>query len=535
MYKILLVDDEVRIRDGVSKIIKWNDLGYELIGACKDGKEAIEVIKSNRPDLVITDICMPYVNGIELAKYIYENDPSIKVIILTGYDEFEYAKLAVTYQVMEYILKPVTSSELSETLTKIRKTLDIENTRAVNINKIRSAYTAHLPVLRGRFLNQLLTTPPDAAKVSASIEEYQLDLNGPFYLTAIIEWDDLSAFSTQTDNGTSLGEFALFNVSEEIFKKHSSGEALQNIENQTVLIFSGSNANDLQELSHIVLEEIQKTCLTVLRVPTTISVGKPIHTLHKLPLSYENAKALLEYRFLLGGERIFYFSDFSGKLPELNINRMEWNEKIIYTIKSNDRDALDRLLRNFIQALRDALLPKNRIIIYIQNLILSIINVLDSTGIEISDAPNLEQNILSSIYSKKSLSELEELLHTFCNQVADAMYSEKEGYSKKQALLALDYIDKNYSNSDISLNSVCSYLAISTSYFSMIFKNYTGETFIEALTKKRIATAKELIAATSMKAYEISNAVGFADPHYFSITFKKHTGKTPTEYAKSVR
>ena len=126
MYKVLLVDDEALIREAISENTKWNELGYELVGACKNGKEAIEKIKENPPDLLLTDICMPYVDGMDLTKFVYENYRDTKVVIISGYDEFEYAKNAVKYQVVEYILKPITAVELSETLKKVREKLDGE-------------------------------------------------------------------------------------------------------------------------------------------------------------------------------------------------------------------------------------------------------------------------------------------------------------------------------------------------------------------------------------------------------------------------
>lgn len=535
MYKILLVDDEMPIRDAIGKIIKWNELGYELMGTCKDGKEAISMIEEARPDLVITDICMPYVNGIELSKYIYENDPTIKVIVLSGYDEFEYAKQAVKYQVLEYVLKPVTAAEFTETLLKVKETLDKEAAKNINIDRIRSAYANNLPVLRGRFLNSIITSASDSSKIGSSIEEYHLNLSGPYFCCAIIDGDDFSLFSTQEDVGTTLGEFAILNVSEEIMRKHNGGEAFQNQSNQTVLIFSYETSAGLAALTDAVAYEIRSFIADFLKVTVSIGIGKKVHTLHKLPLSYQNALALLEYRFLLGGDRILHSDEYLGKTPEFTINRSEWIDKIIFAIKSDDRKELAVLVCSFIQAIRDALLPKNRIFIIIQNLILSVMNLLESTGIQSSNIAETEKDLLTLIYSQQQLSDIERLLLDFCCQAADAMYSEKEGYGKKQAMLALDYIDKNYGDSDITLNTICSYLSISTSYFSMIFKNCTEETFIESLTKKRIESAKNLIENTSMKTYEISNAVGFSDPHYFSITFKKHTGLTPTEYAKSKR
>ena len=123
MYKVLLVDDEVLIREAIRENIHWEEMGFELIASCENGKQAMEVIERTPPDLVLTDIYMPYVDGIELARYIHEHCPDTRTVIISGYDEFEYAKQAVRYQVMEYILKPVTPAELTEVLEKARACL----------------------------------------------------------------------------------------------------------------------------------------------------------------------------------------------------------------------------------------------------------------------------------------------------------------------------------------------------------------------------------------------------------------------------
>lgn len=156
MYRVLLVDDEILIREAISQNTKWEELGYELAGTCKNGQEAIEFLESAPVDLVLTDIYMPYVDGIELAGYIYEHCKDTRVVIISGYDEFEYAKKALQYRVVEYILKPVTAMELSELLTRIRTNLDETRRSTSSMKRIRGEYMSNFPVLRGRFLHQLV-------------------------------------------------------------------------------------------------------------------------------------------------------------------------------------------------------------------------------------------------------------------------------------------------------------------------------------------------------------------------------------------
>ena len=142
---------------------------------------------------------------------------------------------------------------------------------------------------------------------------------------------------------------------------------------------------------------------------------------------------------------------------------------------------------------------------------------------------------MNRLYTYEHLRDMATDVISICTGMSRLLNEQRDSYGKKQAMKALEYIDQNYMNSDVTLNSVCSYLAMSTSYFSTLFKTHTGETFIEALTKKRMEKAKSLLENTSKRAYEVAEEVGFSDPHYFSVSFKKATGKTPTEYAKESR
>lgn len=143
MYKVLLVDDEILVREAISAKIEWGHLGFELVGDCENGKAAIEFLKENPVDVVLTDICMPYLDGMGLSKYIYENMPQTRIIIFSGYSDFEYAKQAIQYKVAEYLLKPVTAKELTEVLTRIREKLDSERTEEERIDALQKAYRTY--------------------------------------------------------------------------------------------------------------------------------------------------------------------------------------------------------------------------------------------------------------------------------------------------------------------------------------------------------------------------------------------------------
>ena len=180
MYKAVLVDDEVLIRDAISKVIPFEQFGFELIAACQNAKEVVTLLETDAPDLIITDICMPFMDGLELSKYIYDNYPQIVVIILSGYDDFDYAKQAVRYKVHDYLLKPITAAEFSDILEKVKKLLDKRNQEQKFIKKIKHTYDKNLPALKERFLSDLISNSPmTTGYISDKLEEFQTKLEGP--------------------------------------------------------------------------------------------------------------------------------------------------------------------------------------------------------------------------------------------------------------------------------------------------------------------------------------------------------------------
>lgn len=535
MYKTVLVDDEALIRDAIRTTIPWNKFGFELIATCQNAKEVVQLLAEQSLDLVITDICMPFMDGLELSKYIYEHYPHVMVIIISGYDDFDYAKQAVRYRVQDYVLKPITAAEFSQILEKVRSLLDKQAQEQEYLNKMKHTYDENLPTLKNRFLAGLISPSPMAADyISDKLEEFQTELKGPYYVCAILEPITTGELEN-SPSFESLSAFSVFSTARDIMYSTKAGEMFQDSSSRTILYFSAPTKELVFSTAKTSCLEIHELVTSLLHIQLNITIGKPVYTLHKLPISYQSACSLLENFFLMGSNQILIFSDFSTELADTSINRGEWTNKILDFIKTNKMEELDFLLEQFIQTLRNNHVPKQKVILYIQSVVLSIMNFLDNTVFYSDSLFEEEQNLFDQLSNMEQLSEMGEALTEFCHCVSAGIHSRHEDYNQKQAQLALDFIEQNYSQPNLSLSDVCTHLSMSTSRFSTIFKSSTGETFVEALTRIRMEHAKHLMAHTSLKAYEIAEQVGFTDPHYFSIAFKKHTKMTPTKYIKSQR
>lgn len=538
MYTVLLVDDEALVREAISANMKWGELGYEIIGTCKNGKEAIDFLKGSRVDLVITDICMPFVDGLELSQYVFENYPDSRVIIISGYNEFEYAKAAVKYRVMEYVLKPVTMTELSEVLLRVKQILFEEKIKKDSLKKFEVAYIKNIPVLRTRYLNQIVNgihQEQSEDDIHDKLRELNIGIEGTYYTIAIIVVENAEEFlKVMPEAKKDLPSFIIFNIVEEMVGKDDNTIVFQDLNNNTVVVLG--HVSEINQLNRF--GEIYENCKPLIEhsfgLGISIGIGKKVGTLNKMNQSYDCALSALKQRFLYGDNRILDSRDFNCD-ERKNIEFNDDIKRLLTAIKMRSESEITVILDEIKNSFRRYTISQSRIYAMLQNIIVAVSNLLDSANLIQESTQKKQEELMQKLYGEKTLDAAELIIRKYCFYVGDILSEQREGFGKKQAILAVEYIEENYTNSNLSLQSICNQLSISMSYFSSIFKTYTGETFIEALTKKRMNKSKELLTNTSMKIYEIAESVGYSDPHYFAITFKKYSGMTPKEYAKERR
>ena len=536
MYKIIFIDDEILIREAVSENTPWEEAGFELVGTAENGRDAISLIERLHPHVILTDIRMPVMDGLELAKYVSEHYEGTKVMILSGHDEFDYAKRAMQYGVSEYILKPVTSEELKDELIRMKKKLDADISEKERVVQIQRAYEENIPVLRDLYLNRLVEGNGVFNDWRDQFSHYRLDPPGPFQSVCIAAVHDSEKFFRKyPEESRELVDFAVYNIAHEIVESYPQVLCIRNTEDETLLIFSADSepALDLliREVGDRVIYELDKCMDTKL----CIVVGRCVQSPVRWSDSLQSAKETEEFRFLMEDCTFLYGKDFSEERKGAGIKTSQYTDQLVLQIRTNQTGELKKTVSELFSDFRATKPDRKTIFVHIQNMMLSVFIRLEENELVSGGDYEEELSFINHLSEYNHLRDIEQEFISCCLSLAEGIAGRRDSINKKQAILALDYIEKNYGNSAMSLNMVCEYLSVSTSYFSTIFKAYTGETFVEALTRIRIEKAKKLIASTNMKNYEISDAIGFNDPHYFSSTFKKQTGMTPGEYAKKVK
>ena len=533
MYRILIIDDEQVVREGISRNIDWSALGFELVGACRDGREGLEQVERLQPDVVLTDICMPFVDGLELAGAISDQLPNTKTILLTGYDEFDYAKEAVKLKVHDFLLKPITAEELTEMLRELRTQIDAERDRRQKLERLQEQLHAALPVYRERFLNRLVeaagTVP--VVDLEGTLALLELELPGPQYVIMVCDLDPPQATGRDNRSDEHLSGIAVQNVLAGVADDNPNVVAFSTAAEQAVAIVSVDGpelaTTRALEVAELVSERAQR------EVGRTISVGVggAAPGLRELPRSYGEAKTALEHRFVLGANQIITIHQVrgDGEPPSAPVTS-ESKDRYIQALKAGISEEAVSALQEVVSSLRNLGADMDYCHVVMHRLLADTIACFDAIGVDFRDVTSIGGNPFMKLAGFKTLSEIGRWFVTVLEEVRRLVEGRQQSHSRIKAVAAEEYIREHYMDPELSLQKVCHALAVSKSYLSSVFKSYSGMTLVEYLTEVRMEQARILLGAGDKKIYEVAEAVGFRDAHYFSLTFKKQTGQSPTEY-----
>ena len=292
MYKLLIVDDEEEVRHGIVKKIDWNRFDFEVIGEAENGREALDIIEENVPDLIITDINMPLMNGIELAAEVKAHYPTVKMVILTGFDDFKFAQAAIKYDVSDYILKPVLPEDLNELLGRLKTQMDSEFEEKKDKSKLERHYFDSLPILRDNFLTSLIIGNPKKSEIETKMRFFDLNIVGSSFAAAVINLD-ASTGEAQDEKSSDLMKFAVLNIAQEVLGKHRAGAAFF-YGNTPVVIAGADEKTEADACNRLfsLLEEIRQNVQKYLGLTITIGLGSIFDSVGRMKESYKAANTL---------------------------------------------------------------------------------------------------------------------------------------------------------------------------------------------------------------------------------------------------
>lgn len=544
MLKIFLAEDEVVVRETIKRMIPWEELGFELVGEAADGEMALPLLIRQQPDLLITDIKMPFMDGLTLARLAKKEIPGLKVVILSGYDDFNYAKQAIGIGVEDYLLKPITKNALIERLSEIRSRYEHEKTQKEYYEKFQREMQAYEKNSSRDFFEALVGGSMDMMEVYKRAEKLGLDIVAEAYNVLIFTMNCDEDFSGQRDEYSSW-EAESLELLENFFAGHSSAMLFQsNIFSYGVLL--KGQRETIEENTRACVDEIRKILSRQDgRREWFLAVGQSVDRLSQIQKSYHTASRAFSQRYLYD-ENILYYDEMetmehpggqaetedNAYLQKVDVNAL--NPAILQKFLSNGlQEETENFVKDYFYAIgqepMESLVFRNYVILNVRFSVISFIKGLGCDTNEMESADTEEvlaesgKNMESAIaYAKKMISQAIEI-------------RDQNSGNKNRSILktAVDFIDSHYMEEDISLNTVANVANVSSNHFSALFSQNMGQTFIEYLTTLRMNKAKELLRCTGMRSSEIAGEIGYKDAHYFSYLFKKTQGMTPSDYRKA--
>lgn len=525
-YSVLLVDDEEEVLQVIMKKLAWAQMGFEIAGYARNGIEALELAEELQPDVVMTDIKMPYMDGLTLCKKLKEQYPNIKVIIFSGFDEFEYAKEAIKIEAEEYILKPVDSNELRELFERMKEKLDKENDERRGVEQLRAYYMQSLPALQESFLSSLIEGQIAEDKILGYLKNYQIRLDAPYYVIASLH------VSTPSDDEQTLDPMLLAlsvrrMVQEQVKEKWRS--VIFNHLGDTIVIGQLDQMSDLTSFT----DEMDRLCRMAKRVclaKVTAGIGYLCNEIEQFALSYQGAKNAVSYRVIYGNTRAINIAEID---PQENANT-QWEETYLHAlikqIKLGTKESLQKAVSDFLQQMSQANVSIQRYRMILMEYTTAIYRFASDNQLDLTHALDNAEDIYAQALEKENPKDLENWMLHMCEKLQHAVLHERSDSTRSFVVKAEEYVHENYANKDLTVEGICQYLGVSAAYFSTVFKKETGKTFINYLTDYRMEKAVELLLSGDEKTYVIADAVGYTDPNYFSYVFKKQFGVSPSKY-----
>ncbi len=532
MYKVFLVEDEFVVREGIKNNIHWEEEGFRIVGDESDGELAYPMILREQPDILITDIKMPFMNGLELSKLLKKELPQLKIIIISGYSDFGYAQQAIDIGITEYLLKPVTSDKLMTAVKNAAAVIEKERKDQQILEEYQLLIYQQQGKKRKDFFNALVSGNMTLSQIIQQEEELGINMVASAFRIMLFQFkaqEDMYEYSNEVVQCEGRMQ--------EVLREYSGIKVFERSMDGWAFILLGENEEQIEALTRELCKLLRE--ISGGKVHYFGGIGRVVHRVRDLRQSFLDANRAFSPRYFERGDQFLFYSDVRnikdqiGKwsnVRELNLEKLD-RSLLDDFLKRGTLQDVDEFVDQYFQGLdanaMSSALFRQYIMMDGYSAIMKFLKELEYSKEKIDNSFKNSRDINEQLTSK------EDCCKFYKTILKEAIDLRNRSSQKKYAGLiekAKEYIHQKYSMSDLTLDKVASKVNISPNYFSSLFNQETGMTFIEYLTDIRMEKAKEYLRCTGKKITEIGFSVGYLDSHYFSYIFKKTQNCTPSEY-----
>ena len=531
MYKIMIVDDEILVRVGLKSTIDWNSLGFELVAEAANGEQAYELFLSKEPDVVLTDIRMPKMDGLKLTELVKAKNPKAKIVILTCYDEFGYVREALKLGASNYILKSeIEDEELINLLKNIHNELDAEMGKIERYSILQRQISLNMNVLKEKLLNDVIDSKISAGKeFYGKCESLGLDFDNGKFTLAVLYKDNMEDFIDYTQRDWQLLDSGLVNIVNEILGDRGYKFLISPRGSNFVILMIINRAAKTE--TEGVMARIQEAALKYLNISVTAVLSSSYESIFSTADAYRACERDSQQMFYNERGSLICSGTFIPGEGSIKDFRANYAKPLLGLMDEDDMKMVADMLVNIEGVFREKHISPVQAKLHYIGLVNDVLEYYSGcfSENELKDFMTYSNKVLNSV----RIADVGRLLSDFTEKVSKAVKSNHMANSRNIIHNAISYIEKNY-DKKISLESLAAHINLSKQYLSYIFKRETGENVTVYINRVKVEKAKEMIKKYDYKVKELFDKVGFSDQQYFCKTFKKVTGRTIAEYREEI-
>lgn len=537
MYKLMIVEDEVIEREGLRDLIDWAKMGIEIAVVAESGEKALIAAKNEKIDILLTDIRMSGISGLELAKELLAIYPDLKVIITSGYQEFEYAKTAIDVDAYGYLSKPIDLEELEKVFNKVIDACKVETDNMQENNKLRLLIEQSKPLLKEKFLNDLIEGTVNLDSIEEDLKFYNIDFVSELMTVIISEIDGFSTLREEKSREDVL--FLVFKVLDCINKVKSDDcvETFYLNEGRYCSIYNTSinRPKELYEKTMVLSKNIQQKINNKCQLKLTVGIGEWVHNFTDIHASYKKACDATKFKFFMGSNQVIHYKDTyfnSDSTNNFNLEAVE--NRILSAVQLCDKDALNECLIDLFEMMKiNAMNTDGYVRSICVKLIARVSIILHEMHESYEKIFGKEHFIWDKVLKFDTILDIQQWMRNILGSVIDYITQNKKSSNKKVINDILKIIEGNYSK-NITITDISKEIFLSSNYISIIFKKEIGESFTDYLAKFRLEKAKQMLKESKLKVYQISNMVGYNNISHFCSIFKSFYGVSPSEFREKI-
>lgn len=531
MLNAILADDEPIIIKGLKKLIPWQELGINIVGEALTGSSLMEQIELLKPDIVVTDISMPDGSGIDVIKQVQSRQLRTKIIFISAYQEFSYAKDALAFGAVEYLVKPIEKGLLLEAVQKAITQLQEANEGQTSKGKLAVYEQKDKKTQLEELFDRLTQGDILPEEASRKLQALEISFNAPCFSVLSMELERLQLQDGRWgEHEMRLLLFAMSNLAEELIGPYGRGLVIRKAENLCVIVNHGSDSAEMNQLAN----EMRDKMLFYLKVNVTISIGKPVHSLDDIRHAYKSAVDTMTRSYFEAAGAVLDWSQYE-RTDHLETNVEQAKQTIIQAVIAKEKAQVQVLLADFFKQVHNhANGSKEPAVLAGYSLLIDVVEELAEVGITINISPEMRKDWLQQMHNCYRYAVLTDFVTMHVMGILEQVSASGGSREAQQMKWIKEYIDEHYKE-NITLESMASQVFMNPYYFSSFFKKHTQENFKQYVTQVRMKHAVRLLLNTDLLVYEIAEQVGYQNPRQFSDMFKKCYGKLPQEYKNQIK